>query len=161
MYRREEKEFERNRAAILDNYGLDVHLQPMGNLASHAPAGSGGQPADANEATGAGDGDGVGVGVRDARESRDVEADAQQELQVVPNESAIGVSEQLLASTSTAPLEPNAFSITANVVSPTLTSVDVEISEISTNKTLCSTQVLNHICTTTHFSNVKYFASYA
>ena len=143
MYRREEKEFERNRAAILDNYGLDVHLQPMGNLASHAPAGSGGQPADANEATGAGDGasDGVGVGVRDARESRDGEADAQQELQVVPNESAIGASEQLLASTPTAPLKPNAFSITANVMSPTLTSVDVEI---SANKTLCSTQVLNH-----------------
>ena len=134
MYRREEKEFERNRAAILDNYGLDVHLQPMGNLASDAPA-------DANWATGAGD----GVGVRDAREARDGEAYVQQELRVVPNESAIGASsEQLLASTPTAPLEPNAFSVTANVMYPTLTSVDVEI---AANKTLCSSQVLNHICT--------------
>ena len=156
VYRREEKEFERNRATILDSFGLDVHLQPMSNLASDAPAAGSGQPAAANWTTGAGDG-----------AAGDGDAYAQQELLVGPNEDAIGASsEQLLASTPTTPLEkgPHVFSMPANVMYPTLTSVDVEI---AANKSLCSTQVLTYKYTRilllylvfAHFtfSNVSYF----
>lgn len=127
VYRREEKEFEKNRVAITEKFCFGVHQ--VGIMNAGAPTGS----CDEQANCGAGAGDSNYM-----RTTRDGGLDAQRQRLLVSNENtACASSEQLLASTPTAQMETTAL-MTSDTRYPTLASDDVEA---DTSKALCYLEV--------------------
>lgn len=143
VYRREEKEFDRHRAVILEQYGLDVYLRPVDIVANEPPlspdanggyqtTGSAGEGAVSNETAAA-----AAAGV--------AERDVQQPLSLVlPNKNAFNFnasSDPFVSFNSSAPVDTSTTyppSLPPDSKHPTLTAYDIEADP---NKALCSAEV--------------------